>query len=263
MASKKKKVSKKKEVLTALFESCREKDNYYFDNERVLEFAQSHNFRNHFDATKIDHSSLLPDIVRNAGYCVVHLGLGKHCFLKALDIWYHELEVIPPENKKIWEYKPDLLDHSDDSESNIISLVQKQNILQDFLYGDTAKQPKMYASRRTKITATYRVGEDEIKVEKLQIEIDVSFEQDGNITVVEAKNGFSKKDFAVYQIFLPFLNHHKIKRLPGTKNVECCYLLYDKQKKAIRLYRYSFQDPNNIGSIHLAKSAEYKLERAP
>ena len=251
-------MSLKKDTLIAIFKSCQHNGDYQFDNNTVKRICAQTGFANPFDVTKVDRLDVLPDVIRNKGYCVVHLGKGRHCFMPAADIWYHKFEAIKPRETKEWDYKPSVLNHTDSSESNIISLVYNQKIIQKFLYGDITKNPKIYMSRRTKITTSYRAGTQRIDAEKLQVELDATFEHNGRVTVIEAKNGFHD-NFAVYQIFLPFLDYQS-KNIPGVKKVECCYLLQDKPRNIIRLYLYSFTDPEDIGSIQLIKKSEYLLK---
>lgn len=247
----------KKKTLIALFRSCKRDGIFKFDNEKVKKICKRTGFGNPFDVTKIDNSSLLPDEIRDAGYCVVHLGKGRHCFMQIIDFWYHQFESIGQSEKEEWTYKPSILNHTDTSESNIISLAYNQRIIQDFLYGDISATPKIYMSRRTKITTSYCAGAKNINIEKLQVELDATFEHNGCVTVLEAKNGFPD-DFAVYQIFLPFLDYHR-KNIQGVEKIECCYLLKERGGNTVRLYLYSFSDSNDIKSIHLVKKAEYDL----
>lgn len=256
-------MGKKSDTLELLFEQCQQTGSYEFDNDQVKRACRKTGFKNPFDVTKADHSVKLPEVVRQAGYCVVHLGEGRHCFLKALDIWYHRLEAISENEQHIWKYQPSLLNATDDSESNIISLTYNQKIIQDFLYSDITANPKIYMSRRTKISTSYSVGGMcQVEATKLQVEMDATFEHNGEVTVVEGKNSFPG-DFAVYQLFHPFLDYHG-KGIPGIKKVECCYLVREQNTEGshvIRLYLYNFKDVKDIASLSLLKKAEYVLER--
>ena len=252
-------VGKKKQVLLALFQSCKDSGDYGFDNERVKEVCQQVGFGNPFDVTKLDNTNSLPDEIKDAGYCVVHLGKGQHCFMQVLDVWFHTFESIEQSEICEWDYKPSLLNHTDTSESNIISLVYNQLIIQDFLYGDKTEKPKIYMPRRTKITTTYQARDDCIEATKLQMEMDATFEHRGVITVLEGKNGFPD-NFAVYQLFHPFLDYKKV---PGVQQVQCCYLLKEKNDEhdyVVRLYLYTFSNDDNIGSIELIKKGQYDLK---
>lgn len=115
-------MSKKQKVLIALFEFCKANRDFQFDNEKVKEVCKTIGFGNPFDVTKVDNSRLLPKEIKDEGYCVVHLGEGRHCFMPIMDDWYHKFEGFDNSEKKDWKYKPSILNHTDKSESNVISL---------------------------------------------------------------------------------------------------------------------------------------------
>ena len=107
-------------------------------------------------------------------------------------------------------------------------------------------------SRRTKVTASYCVGEETINAEKLQVELDATL----NITEklqFRSKNG-SPDDFSVHQLFHPFLVYHNMD-IDGIKKIECCYLVRDKSKSIVSLYLYSFSDIKDMQSIRLIKKS--------
>lgn len=94
------------------------------------------------------------------------------------------------------------------------------------------------------------------------MEVDLTFEYQGLVTIFEAKNGFPE-DFAVYQLYNPF-RYYYIMREAGDVAVEavsCCYVLRERTDGAsvLRLYEYEFEAPENLGSLSLKKAAEYRL----
>lgn len=252
-------MSSKRETLSALFQSCRDEGDFNFDNKKVKKICEQTGFANPFDVTKIDNSGLLPDEMREQNYCVVHLGRGRHRFMPIANTWYHQFEAINQNEKKSWEYKPSILNHTDMSESNVISFSYNQRIIQHFLYGGIVANPNIYMSRRTAKTTSYNIGNNEIAVDRLQMELDATFEFEGTVTVLEAKNGFPP-DFTVYQLFHPCLDYHE-KKIKGVMEITGCYLLRGKgkNKDVIRLYLYTFPRPNDMMSIQLIKKAEYIL----
>lgn len=256
-----KRVGKKKLVQQDLFEMCKRSGNFTFDNKQVERAAKRNAFSNKYDVTKVDHISKLADDIVKAGFCIAHLGKGKHKFIKELGAWFHEFEEIETETI-VWPYRKSVLNETDTSESNILSIGFNQRIIHDFLHEDIVSSPKMYGSRRTKFTADYLVGNEKLKVTKVQMEIDLTTEHLGAVTVFEGKNDFPK-DFAVYQIFHPFLYFHQMK-LAGkidVKEINCCYLTRKRIAgfSVIRLHLYGFKDPNRLDSLFLKKCAEYKL----
>jgi hypothetical protein len=80
--------------------------------------------------------------------------------------------------------------------------------------------------------------------------------------VFEGKNNFPD-NFAVYQLYFPFLYYHNLmndKKLE-IKEINCCYLLRKKEngESIIRIYQYTFENPKDISSVKLMKSAQYNL----
>lgn len=253
--------SKKKLVLSDLFAHCKKAGEFTFDNELVKAISTKHGFKNHFDATKADNLSTLPMDVRKQGYCIVHLGEGKHQFVKAVKHCFHNFEAI--QNKEIpWRYRKSALNETDTSESNILSVGFNQRIVHDFLYEDIVASPKVYGSRRTKIDASYKVGTEQILASKLQMEVDMITEYQGVVTVFEGKNNFPK-NFAVYQLFHPFIYFEQLRKSKKIKikAINCCYLLrkFEFGNSIIRLYLYTFSNTGDMGSICLKKHDQYRL----
>lgn len=254
-------LSRKKLVLRDIFAHCTKSGKFTFDNDLVKAISATHKFANPFDATKNDNLSVLPDEVSKAGYCILHLGNGLHRFVKAINQCFHEFETIT-DDEILWEYRSSILNETDTSESNILSVGFNQKITHDFLYGKSDATPKMYGARRTRITANYKVGTAKIEVTKLQVEVDMTTEYKGTVTVFEGKNKFHT-NFAVYQIFHPVIYYHQLNKAKkvGINKVNCCYLLRDVQggNSVLRLYLYSFTDINDIASIKLEKCKQYRL----
>ena len=240
----------------------REKNDFVFDNTLVKKFSKKHGFENPFDATKLDNTSKFPDILLKNGYFIVHLGGGKHKFVKGIKNGFHIFEKIDKKNILDWKYRKSILNEFDTSESNILSVAANQKIIQDFLYEDITVSPKVYNARRTKMGMSYNVGKDKILFKNLQMEIDLTMELNGIVTVFEGKNDFPK-DFAIYQLFNPF-KYYSVLKKENKLDIDMitgCYILRKRDGKntALRLYNYTFYDDNNIASIKLLKSAQYNL----
>lgn len=252
----------KQDVISALFKECKARNNFIFDNNRVKDLCHKLGFGNPFDVTKVDNSSLLPDEIKKNDYFIIHLGSGRHQFVKGINYGYHKFETILQSEKRDWQYRQSLLNEFDTSESNILSVVSNQRIINDFLFEDIIATPKIYNARRTKKSFEYNIGDQIIITKNLQMEIDLTFEHQGVVTVIEGKNGFPE-DFAVYQLFHPFQYYWTLKQEHELeiKQITCCYILREKNKEnsVIRIYNYTFDSESNIDSIRLLKKAEYKL----
>ncbi len=255
-------MSRKKEVILSLFKKFEKEQFKFFSNALVREASEKVGFKNHFDVTKIDKITDLPQELIDKGYIIHHIGGGRHRFIKGLNHAYHTFEYIPPENSVTKQYKSSILNEINSSESNILSLINNQKILHSFLYNDEKAQPKIYNAHRTQTSFAYNIGNLPVTLDKIQIEIDMTCELNGEVTIFEAKSNLTG-DFAIYQIFHPFLYYQSLneKKNLGINKVNCCYVLkkaYDDYT-TVRMYLYTFTDITQISSLKLLKYVEYKL----
>lgn len=103
-----------------------------------------------------------------------------------------------------------------------------------------------------------------LRLDSIQIEIDLTIEFQGKVGVFEGKNG-KPDNFAVYQIYHPFLYYYhanesseikgKIKEIYGVYVVKTI----EKIMTNLKLWAYTFTNPLDITSIKFVKSACYKL----
>jgi hypothetical protein len=235
----------------------------------VKDICKEVGYGNPFDVTKLDNKTKLPEILLNKDYAIIHIGGGKHKFIKGIDKVFHNFE--PLKGNIEWIYRKSLLNQYNSSESNILSVANNQRILHHFLFGqdtefddvDIMKRPKTYFPHRTKTSFEYYFGKDiKLTVENIQIEIDLTIEFQGIIGVFEAKNG-KADNFSVYQIYHPFLYYYNAKKkLSGIKDIFSVYVVREKASDGcdiIKLWKYTFDNPLDITSIQFIKSAEYKL----
>ena len=249
-------MSRKQQVIARLYADCRAGGNPVFDNDAVRQAAAAVGLGNHFDATKIDHSAILPDALVADDAFIVHLGQGRHRFVYGIQEGYHQFEAIPAERRYQWPYRRSILNNINTSESNILSVGYNQRIIHDFLYEDITASPKVYGSNRTQIPLDYRIGDADISAERVQVEIDLTLEHLGMITAFEAKIG-EPADFNVFQLFNPFRYYCRVTETLPVTAINCCYLL--RQGDRLRLYLYAFDDPQRPASIRLERNAEYTL----
>ncbi|OYT72443.1 MAG: hypothetical protein CFK49_10890 [Armatimonadetes bacterium JP3_11] len=258
-------LSKKQQVLDELFKQCQQTGNMIFDNNLVKQIAQISGFGNPFDVTKVDTRETLPPSVTNAGYCVAHLGAGKHRFIPELQHWFHDFESILDNEQVEWRYRKSLLNDLDRGEASTLSLALNQHVLHDFIYEDVVASPKIYIPGRTRTDLSYWVGGTWLQAKDQQLEMDLVLEYQGTVTVLEAKNRFVS-NFAVYQIFHPVKYYFdKTKKANiNIAHINACYVLKQtsrKQATRIRLYLYEFTDHDRLDSIRLVRKAEYILRQ--
>jgi len=254
--------NKKQKVITEIFKICKEKNNFIFHNDLVKKVSKKYKFGNPFDATKLDNLDRFPAILIKNDYFIIHQGKGYHKFVKGIEKAFHKFEAIPSKNIIDREYKKSILNEYDTSESNMLSVGSNLKIFHHFLYGDVDVMPKIYFPRRTKTSFEYFFDDEKVVMENIQMEIDLTMEYNGMVTVFEGKNGLPK-NFAVYQLFHPFKYFSNIKKenkLP-IKQITACYILRYRENSHshLRLYNYTFKNENNICSIELLKNAQYNL----
>lgn len=263
-------MNKQKEVLEIIFKECRKKNNYTFNNDLVKDVSKDVGFGNPFTATKIDKKESLPDVLKENDYAVIHLGKGCHKFVKGIDKLYHTLE---PIKKNIeWTYRRSLLNQYNSSESNMLSVANNQRILQHFTFGEASvdldftnlpieKRPKTYFPHRTQQNFDYNILDNKISCTRLQIEIDLTIEYNGDVGVFEAKKG-KGDNFSIYQIYHPFLYYHNAKSIGSIgkkiKNIFAIFVRQDEVNK-ISMWKYTFSNPNELTSIKFLDSTSYEL----
>lgn len=262
-------MGKKQEVVARIFQICQRQGDYIFDNELVKDVCREVGFKNPFDATKLDSQKLLPDVLIQHDYAVIHLGSGRHQFIRGIHKVYHPFEPIQTTIK--WPYRKSLLNQYNTSEANTLSVANNQRILHHFLFGedrefdnaDISQRPKTYLPHRTNVDLEYSFGKSAvISLRRIQIEIDLTIEYRGVIGVVEAKNG-RPETFSVYQLYHPFRYYHDAgPTLKGKiKNVISAYVVHRREhsQSFLNLWAYTFTRPKDITSIKLLKAVCYQL----
>ncbi|MHB1645372.1 MAG: hypothetical protein EVG15_03990 [Candidatus Acididesulfobacter diazotrophicus] len=269
----------KKEIITEIFNICKQKNNFVFDNKLIKDILKRFDSdTNPYDMTKLDNTKKFPDILLKEDYYIAHIGNGKHQFIKGINKVFHEFEKINDGEIVKWSYRPSILNDFSESESSVLSLCFNQRIIHDFLYQDIVSNPKIYNSERKKgVSFNYKIGDLELNFENLQIEIDLTTENNGFVTVFEGKNAGGSistptsssynglKNFNIFQLYNPFRYYYELKECNklNIKKLTACFLIRQKTENGsiIRLYNYIFEDPINIMSIKLVKKNEYILER--
>jgi hypothetical protein len=250
--------SVKRDAIASIFNELRgENPNstvFIFDNDKVKEIT-SNKFSNQFDATKFDTTKLLPSDLRNNVFFIMHLGTGKHAFVKG--IGYHAFE--PIQSKKNWKSSKSFIDTLGKSEASTVSELYNSKIIHDFLFGRTDVSIKVHTARRTKISYEVLVGETLLHAESQQIEIDGIFETDNTIVAVEAKNA-EHDDFEIRQLF-NIMKYFEKKKLPSNYKLRIIFVVRVKEvnKNFFRLYEYGFTDNKKLNSIRLLRNIEYDI----
>lgn len=272
-------MSKKSRLLDELVDFCINKngenqDYYIFDNDLVKQLSIPLGFRNHNDATHIDSKAVCSPRMIEEGFSVVHLGAtysdgkrdtARHAFVRT-DV-FHEFEEI--EKVTTISYRPGPLDELNTSESNILSLVYNQGIIHRVLYPyDLRANPSIYMAHRTRFQPNHKIGGNSLPTGETQAEVDMTIEYNGHVTVFEGKNWrASRNDFAIYQLYMPFRYYYLKTRDKGLEltDIDCCYVVRKKIKSKnfhdsdLEVYRYTFDDPDELTSIRLISSERFEL----
>lgn len=259
-------MGKKQDVLERLFFESQASGDPHLSKVQVRRACDRFGFGNQFDATKVDHSRIYPDVMKEGdGHFIIHLGDGNHRFVPDMSVGYHQLETISDRDTHGWTYRPSLLNEYDSSESNILSVAFNQRILHHFLYDSVGSSPNLYLPRRTKITGEYKLNGKAIQYAKLQMEMDAVVELGNEVTIIEAKNGFPD-DFAVSQLFHPYLYFDDLRTRHelDIKGIQCCYLQRNRRTarnpgSTLRLHLYRFRN-REMTSIELLRKAVYVLQ---
>jgi len=256
--------SKKRLVITNIFNKLFSKNpnqNYYtFDNDMVKEESLKVKFSNQFDATKYDSMKLLPSVLREKNYFILHLGKGRHSFVKGEG--YHLFE--PIQETAEWPCKNSIFNKIGRSEASTVSDVFNTKIIHDFAFGDTTKELFVHTARRSRTSFNLEFNGDVLHADKLQIEIDGFYENNDTIICVEAKN-MEHDDFEIRQVYSTMIYFHNFQRkgiIPQNYKIRFLFIVrvIGKNKDAFKIYEYKFDDIKKLNSIKLIKNKQYNVK---
>ena len=107
------KLGKKRETVRELFLEAKEKasneDFIVFDNDLVKKCASMTGFKNPFDVVKHDTQKTLPDEMISEDYFIIHLGKGRHAFVRGANCGFsgfRSFENIPQKDRDVWPFRP-------------------------------------------------------------------------------------------------------------------------------------------------------------
>ncbi len=200
---------------------------------------------------KFDHSHTLPPELRESGRFILPLRNGLYAIIKGEG--YHRpepltaVEVFPPRTR--FDLKTT---ETGISEMQHLDIAFNTGLLASFL-----KEPVLYPTirgRKRSPNFQFRVGQHELEVEGVQVEIDGGFEGRHSVTVVEAKIG-ECEDFHLRQIYYPYRFWSSLTK----KKVRPVFFTYDPADDVYRFREYRFDPPERYGRPELVQSAAYRL----
>lgn len=258
----------KAQILTEIWTKVKlSPEPFEFDNE-VVTRACVGRYRNPHTLTKLDRLGEVPKSMSDDNVFIVHLGEGRHRFVRGLDAGFHTFEdpKNPPEE---YPYTPTLLDELGGGEADMLSRVFNHGVLQLFLYGDDTESTRIRLPGRTSDSEdnsfSYEVGEQKIDVLQLQVEMDFIVQHGNDVVFAEAKAGPLRKDFAVAQLFMPFLKLQKLRdRLGSPFTIRPVFIsqywkdyyaanIPKKKYEHIRFHEYQFEEPTKMDSLKIAE----------
>jgi hypothetical protein len=251
--------SKKRKSIRLIFEDLQKKNPHsnklVFSNEIVKKVTGDVKFSNQFDATKFESYEKLPDCLRENGFFIIHLGKGRHVFIKGNG--YHNFE--PIKETKEWKTRKSLIGELGKSEASTMSELYNSKIIHDFLYGKSNVDIQVHTARRTRTSYDVIVSNEKLHADKQQIEIDGIFETEEIIAAVEVKN-VDLKDFEIRQLF-NILKYFEEKKLPPKYKLRIIFIvrIKNKEKNIFRLYEYEFLDKERLDSIKLVRNMQYNI----
>ncbi len=251
--------SKKRESIRLIFEDLKKKnpneDKLIFSNEIVKKVTGDVKFSNQFDATKFESKEKLPECLRKNGFFIIHLGKGRHAFVKGDG--YHNFE--PIKEIKEWKTRKTLIGELGKSEASTMSELYNSKIIHDFLYGRKDVDMQVHTARRTRTSYDVMVGNEKLHADKQQIEIDGIFETEEIIAAIEVKN-VDHKDFEIRQLF-NIMKYFEEKKLPSGYKLRIIFVVKVREKgeNFFRLYEYEFTDKERLDSIKLVRNVQYDI----
>jgi hypothetical protein len=204
---------------------------------------------------KFDHSAQLPTALKKHGKFILPLKNGLYAILRGTG--YHKPEPCP----SVRDFPRQTSFHlgtseAGQSEMQHLDLAFNTGMLSDFL-----SEPILYPTirgRKRSPSFSFLVGDRELQVESVQVEIDGGYEGKDCVAVVEAKIG-ECEDFHLRQLYYPF----RFWQQRSSKRVRPVFFTFDPASGVYRLREYAFEPSERYQPPRLVKAAAYRLVDPP
>jgi len=201
---------------------------------------------------KQDKRAERPQVFKEAGVFILPVKNGEYVIIKGegyIDI--------PEINTEPINYDSKLEFHLDtavigNSEMQHLDMAYASSIIRTFMNDDSLVLT--IRGRKRTPEFTFKVGEQQVKVESVQTEVDGGYEGRDKVVLVEAKSENSK-DTIIRQLFYPY----KQWQLSTNKKVYTLFFERDFARDLYNIWQFEFTDENDYNSINLVKSESYKL----
>lgn len=139
-----------------------------------------------------------------------------------------------------------------DSEMQHLDLAYASSLVRTFMEDDSL----LLTIRGRKYTPnfSFKVGEQNLKVESVQTEVDAGYEGRDKIVLVEAKNS-GVTNTIIRQLYYPY----KQWKQQTSKNVYLLFFDREKNSDVYNIWQFEFKNENDYNSIELVKSGRYRI----
>lgn len=206
---------------------------------------------------KFDHAINLPHVFTENRWAILPVSRGEYVIGPFRAYHAFEESASPVTLKRLPAHLQTLDTTGITSEAEALNCALASGIIHDFMEEDSPT-----------VTVAGRMGSGNfsfdiesiidktlcrIEVTNAQIEIDVGYEGEQSLMLIEAKLSLAD-DFIVRQLYYPYRRWYGVL----SKQVRPVFLVYSNG--VYRLYEYAFRDPNNYSSLFLVRQKNYSLE---
>lgn len=204
---------------------------------------------------KFDHQVQLPPALAQRGCFLLPVRNGRYAIVKGEG--YHRLEPCPEpvDFPSRANFALKTLDQGI-SEMQHLDLAYNCGMLSAFL-GERRLFPTVRGRKRSP-AFELEVGDFQLSVKGVQVEVDAGYESSASLTLFEAKIG-EPEDFHIRQLYYPF----RFWSLASPKPVRNVFFTYEPQERVYRLREYRFEPAHRYGRPRLVKAAGYRLVERP
>lgn len=139
-----------------------------------------------------------------------------------------------------------------DSEMQHLDLAYASSLVRTFMKDSSL----LLTIRGRKYTPdfTFNVGQQQLKVESVQTEVDAGYEGRDKIVLIEAKNS-DVSNTIIRQLYYPYRQWKK----QTSKDVYLLFFDRDKKNNVYNIWQFEFKNENDYNSISLVKSGRYRI----
>lgn len=201
---------------------------------------------------KIDSTNDLADSMIRNGYFVLPVKNGEYAIVRGKG--YHELEKLSGSKTHVSRVNFNLgTMHRNTSEMQYLDYSQVSGAIED-LIGEGALYPTIRGRERSG-QFSFNVGNQNLNIDNVQVEVDLGLEGEKSIVLFEAKSK-TPKDFIIRQLYYPY---RRFKNLSSSKKIIPIFFTYDAKENAYNYWVYEFENLTDYNSIKLSRVVTYNI----